>query len=336
MSHRGEMAARFAELPFMLTERPYTQTELMEHFGVDRKTIKRSIDALTEHSGIYEERDGRHVYYRAKGNFKPPPLTPAEVATLLLAQEAIGTTGLTAISSPFAKHARSLLTKVRASLPQSLRERMTAMISVYGSATAPAKDFADYAGTIDQLAMAAVECRSLLMSYHTLHSGETKDRKFDPYAVYFDPDGATMKVIGYDHSRKDIIPFSIDHIRALRETNEHFVRPSKFDLREFLAENCFNGIHGKPIKVRLRAYGVTACIFAERRFHRSQREIERIPPKSKRPESITIEMEVAGGRGLVRFILSWAPDVEVLSPEELRRDVTEVYRRSLERFADRE
>src|SRR5262245_5184663 len=324
MSHRGEMAARLAELPFMLAERSYSQKELTEHFGVDRKTIKRSIDALTEHSGIYEERDGRHVYYRASGDFKPPPLTPAEVATLLLAQEAIGTTGLTAISSPFAKHARSMLAKVRASLPRGLRERMQAMLSVYGSATAPAKDFANYAGIIDQLAMAAIERRRIWIRYYTLHSGETKDRKFDPYAVYFDPDGATIKVIGYDHNRKDIIPFSIDHIRALRETKEPFVRPPNFDLREFLAENCFNGFHGKPVKVRLRAYGVTASVFAERTFHRSHREIERVPGDSKRPDTITIEMKIAAGRGLVRFILGWAPDIEVLSPTELRREVAEV------------
>jgi len=336
MSHRGEMTARLAEMPFMLAERPYSQKELMDHFRVDRKTIKRSIDALTKHSGIYEERDGRHVYYRARGDFKPPPLTPAEVATLLLAQEAIGTTGLTAISSPFAKHARSMLAKVRASLPQSLRERMEAMLSVYGSATAPAKDFADYAGTIDQLAMAAVERRRVWMRYYSLHNGETKDRKLDPYAVYFDPDGATIKVIGYDHNRKDIIPFSIDHVRTLRETDEPFVRPPDFNLREFLAENCFNGFHGQPVKVRLRAYGVTACVFAERTFHRSQREIERVPEGAKRPDSITIEMEVAGGRGLVRFILGWAPDIEVLSPAELRREVAEVHRQSLGRLAESE
>jgi predicted DNA-binding transcriptional regulator YafY len=336
MSHRGEMAARFAELPFMLAERPYTQKELMDHFGVDRKTIKRSIDALTERNGIYEERDGRHVYYRARGDFKPPPLTPAEVATLLLAREAIGTTGLTAISSPFAKHARSMLAKVRASLPRSLRERMHAMLSVYGSATAPAKDFADFAGAIDQLALAAVERRSVWMRYYTLHNGETKDRKLDPYAVYFDPDGATIKVIGYDHNRKNIIPFSVDHIRALRQADESFVRPPDFDLREFLARNCFNGFHGKPIKVRLRTYGVTACVFAERTFHRSQREIERIPDGARRPDSITVEMNVAGGRGLVRFILSWAPDIEVLYPADLRREVAEIHRRSLERLAESE
>jgi predicted DNA-binding transcriptional regulator YafY len=32
-------------------------------------------------------------------------------------------------------------------------------------------------------------------------------------------------------------------------------------------------------------------------------------------------MRVASGRGLVRFILSWVPDIEVLSPAELRCEV---------------
>jgi predicted DNA-binding transcriptional regulator YafY len=83
--------------------------------------------------------------------------------------------------------------------------------------------------------------------------------------------------------------------------------------------------------VRLRAHGVTASIFAERTFHRSQREIERDQKDAERPESITIEMEVARGRGLVRFILSWAPGVEVLSPPELRNKVAETLRQALAR-----
>jgi predicted DNA-binding transcriptional regulator YafY len=330
-SHRGEMAARLVELLSLLAERRYTQKELMAHFGVDRKTIKRTIDAQSVHHPIAEEREGRHVYYYLSEEFKSPTFTLAESATLLLAQGAIGTTGLTAISSPFAKYAHSLLNKVRAALPPTFHEKLDAMAAVYGSATAPAKDFAPYAGMIDRLTTAAVEHRCVWMRYHTLHSGEVKERKIDPYAVYFDPDGATIKVIGYDHERKDTIPFSIDHIRSLSVTNERFTRPLDFDLREHLAKYCFNGIHGQPVTVRLRAYGVTAAIFAERTFHRSQREIERHPPGSERPEHLTIEMQVASGRGLVRFVLSWAPDIEVLSPDELRHEVAEAFRRALVR-----
>jgi len=334
MSHSDKMAARFAELPYLLAERPYTQKELMDHFKADRKTIKSSIDALSERHRITEKKEGRHVYYHSVGGYKRPNFIPVELAALLLAQEAIGSTGLTAISSPFARHAESLLQKVRDALPPSLSEKLDAMAAVYGSATAPAKDFTPYAGTIDRLTNAAVERRRVLMRYHTLHSGEVKERKLDPYAVYFDPDGATIKVIGYDHEREKIITFSVDHIRRIRETGERFERPPDWNLRDHLARYCFNGIHDEPIRVRLRAHGVTASIFAERTFHRSQREIERYPAGSERPESITIEMEVAKGRGLVRFILSWAPDVEVISPPELRHQVADAYRQALARCGE--
>ncbi|MFN0084994.1 MAG: WYL domain-containing protein, partial [Blastocatellia bacterium] len=69
----------------------------------------------------------------------------------------------------------------------------------------------------------------------------------------------------------------------------------------------------------------TARVFAERKFHPTQR---RLPGP---PDTTTIEMRVARGRGLVRFILSWVPDIEVLSPDGLRRDVAEAIRRGAER-----
>src|SRR5262249_18647308 len=199
MSHSDKMATRFAELPYLLAERPRTQKELADHFKADRKTIKRSINTLKKRHKITETKEGRHVYYYSVDRYKRPNFTPLEMATLLLAQEAIGSTGLTAISSPFARHAESWLKRVRDSLPPSLSEKLDAMAAVYGSATAPAKDFTLYAGTIDRLTAAAVDRRRVVMRYHSLNSGEVKERKFDPYAVYFDPDGATIKVIGYDH-----------------------------------------------------------------------------------------------------------------------------------------
>ncbi len=336
MSHADRMAERFAELPYLLAERPHSQKELVELFKVDRKTIKNSIDALKKRHKIIETKEGRHVYYHSAGVYKRPNFTALEMATLLLAQEAIGSTGLTGIVSPFARHAESLLRKAKDSLPPSLGEKLDAMAAVYGSATAPAKDFTPYAGTIDRLTNVAVGRRRILMRYHSLNSGEIKERKFDPYAVYFDPDGATIKVIGFDHNYEEIRTFSVDHIQRFRETGERFKRPPDWDLRDHLARYCFNGIHGEPIKIRLRAHGVTASVFAERTFHRSQREIERRPPGAERPDSITVEMEVARGRGLVRFILSWAPDIEVLSPPELRRQVADAHRKALARLADGE
>lgn len=113
MSHSDKMAERLANLPYLLAERPRTQKELVDHFKVDRKTIKSNIDALKKQHKITIKREGRHVIYSSAGEYKRPNFTSLEMAALLLAQEAIGATGLTAISSPFTRHAESLLQKVQ-------------------------------------------------------------------------------------------------------------------------------------------------------------------------------------------------------------------------------
>jgi len=336
MSHRGDLTERMILIPLKLAERPHTQRELAEIFDISGKTIWRDMTLLSKYYPISEELDGHEIQYRFLDGYeyRSPNFTPTELATLLLAQESIAATGLTAFGTPFAGYGRALLAKVRAALPPSLRDKLDALAKIFGTAAVPAKDYAPHAETIDQLTTAAVACRRVRLHYHTLHSGEVGERDFDPYAVYFDPDGATLKTIGLDHRTGQIRPFSIDHIRSLSETGETFPRPPDFDLRAFLTENCFNGIHGEPITVQLRAYGVTARIFAERRFHPSQRLIESTASAAGQEETTTIELRVASGRGLVRFILSWGPEVEVLDPPALRQEVAEAHRRALTRFGE--
>lgn len=206
-----------------------------------------------------------------------------------------------------------------------------------GSAAVPAKDFSAHTEKIETLTEAAINNRRVRIIYHSLTSDRTSERTIEPLTVYFDPDGATIKLIANDSERAAIVPFSIDRIRRVSITDETFARPADFSLETFLRDNCFNGIHGAPVNVRLRARGVTARIFAERQFHPSQRIIERTGRNAidsadaeESDETTTIEMRVAQGRGLVRFILSWTPDVEVLSPIELRREIAAAHRRAFE------
>lgn len=330
-SRRGDLTERLIKILLLLADGPRTQSELARLCGVNNVTIRRNITELIRHYFIVPERHGREMVYKFGDNyeFRPPTLTPGELATLLLAQQTIATTGITAFGTPFGRHGYTLLEKVRAALPKALREKLDTLATIFGSASVPAKDYSGHAETIDRLTNAAMSCRCVKLRYHTLHRGKTSDRLFEPYSVYFDPDGATLKVIGYDHQRKNIIPLSIDHVLSLSETGEIFTRPPDYKLSDFLTENCFNGIHGEPLTVRLRALGVTARVFAERTFHLSQREIDRITDEAGNVETITIEMTVARGRGLERFILSWTPHIEVLNPIELRKKMVAELRQGL-------
>lgn len=327
MSHRGDLTERMTRIPLLLAERARSQRELARSLRVSGKTIRRDIDILSSYYPIVAERDGREITYRFSDGYKyqSPAFTPAELASLLLAQEAIAAREPSPVRSPFANHGQSLLEKVRASLPASLRQRLDTLASIFGSAVVPAKDFTPYASTIDRLTVAAMEGRRVRLQYHTLTTDKISTRRVDPYAIYFDPDGATLKLVGYDDRRGRILPFSIDRIRSLQETGEKFTRPVSFNLKEYLTANCFNGLHGELVDIRLRARGVIARVFDERMFHPSQRTVERTPRTSKHEETTTIQMRVAGGHGLIRFILGWGSGVEVLEPESLRHQVAEAH-----------
>src|SRR5581483_7476101 len=143
ISHRGDLTDRLIKILFLLAERPHSQRELAQFFGVDGVTIRRNLEVLSIHYFIVYQLEGRErIYSFADGyEFRPPTLTPGELATLLLAQQSIAATGLTAFGTPFGKYGYTLLDKVRAALPKVLRDKLDALASIFGSATVPAKDF---------------------------------------------------------------------------------------------------------------------------------------------------------------------------------------------------
>lgn len=324
-SRRGELTARAFEIAFLLDERPRTQTELAELLRCSTRTVRRYIAALPNRFlQVSEERNERgEIVYTLIG-IKPPPLTLAELSTLMLSRQSIAATRLTAFGAPFSDAGRGLLAKIRAALPEGMRDKLDELSRVYGTALIPAKDYSAFAETIHQLTTAAAERRRVRMTYRS-HGRPPGERAFEPYAVYFDPDGGTLKTLGHDAKSGEIRPFNVDHILKLELTDERFERPGDFEFERFMEANCFNGIHGDPVTVHLRATGLTANVFAERQFHPSQKTL------LKSDSAVEIELTVASGRGLERFILGWLPDVEVLSPPALREKISEI----LETFLNR-
>ncbi len=328
MKKRENLSSRLYEVENFLCEKPRTQKEISDYFNVDRTTVRRAIDKLSWTLLIEEEKDGRNTVYRV-GKFENPSFTPLELSTLILAQESIIATGEKTIGSPFAESAKSLIEKVREKINPNLKLRLDALSKVFGSAVTPNKDFSEHFPTIEMLVKAAIDCVYVDLTYQNLYDDSAKTRRFAPYSVYFDPDGATLKVLGFDEKRQAIIPFSIDHIKKITLLKETFERPLNYDLRQFLEKYCFNGIHGEPITVRLKVSGITSRIFLERKFHISQKIIK--TRKKDNNESLIVELFVAEGRGLERFILSWMPDVEVISPIKLREKLKNTLSKSSEK-----
>src|SRR5262245_49113610 len=95
-SHRGDLTERLIKILLLLAEGQRTQSELAGICGVNNVTIQRNLTELIRHYFIVDERRGREMVYKFGDNyeFRPPTLTPGELATLLLAQQTIGSGGL--------------------------------------------------------------------------------------------------------------------------------------------------------------------------------------------------------------------------------------------------
>lgn len=89
-------------------------------------------------------------------------------------------------------------------------------------------------------------------------------------------------------------------------------RPEGFDARTH-ARDAF-GITGgeKPMKVRLLFEPKLAVYISERQWHPTQ------VLKKRGDGRIELRMETTGRKELVRWVLSWMPDVRVLAPNSLR------------------
>lgn len=327
-SKRGNLTRLAIELPLLLASGFKSKTELARHFGCDKKTIRRIIDELSLHYRITEEKRGREVFYgfAERYVFRPPALKPSEVAALWLAQKAVLMDGSTT-RLPLSQDGQSLLEKLRATLPPSLVAYLDRLVAVYGTALIPAKDYTPHLETLHRVFNAAIERRRLEVEYVSLSSQKPRKRRYDPYGLYFDPNGGTLKTFGYDSRRHGIVTLAVDHMRRVTPLEEHFSLPPDFiSVQHYLEKYYFNGFFGAPVRVRLRLFGITAQVFLERQHHVTQQVVSCTPATPGRPEMAEVEMTVARGRGLERFILSWLPEIEVLKPGWLRQRIADYCR----------
>jgi predicted DNA-binding transcriptional regulator YafY len=134
-------------------------------------------------------------------------------------------------------------------------------------------------------------------------------------------------VVGYCHLREDIRTFSLDRIRWLRiEEKVRFRYPQDFNLQEWQARGWQLQSGGEPTEVVVRFAPKTAAWISGGQWHPTQ-HLEK-----NGDGSLLFRVTVSGWEEILYWILSFGPDVEVISPDGLRdaviaaaRKMTELY-----------
>jgi predicted DNA-binding transcriptional regulator YafY len=302
---RGRQVRRLFALA-QLVGRPQgvSVAEAARSLACTRRTIYRDLAAL-EAAGypLYSESEDGGTRWRLSDRFRRQlrlPFTHDELSALWVGREALQALDGTL----FALGARSLLDKVRATLSDEVRRRLDRTQEALAVSTA-GRRYEGRGPVVDALRRAAEERRSVGLSYTSLAERRSR-RLVDPYLLWFDAAAAALYLTGFDHDRGEVRTFLVDRIRDLVCTDRPFEVGADWDARRHLAES-FAAFRGRPTAVRLA--------FTERLWHPTQ-------SVTARPDGgVELAMRVPLSPGLRGWVLSWVPEVAVLEPATLAREV---------------
>lgn len=291
---------------------------LASEIGVNPKTIQRDITFMQKDLGLPLAYDNlRHGYHysRPVHDFPLFKVTVEDIVALFLARKAIAPLQ----GSPLEATLRESFRRLSASLAGEVSFRWSDLDEVFSardSGVVPAD-----VALFEKVARAILESCELRFDYRKIDGDEWETRRLQPYHLT-EFDGGWY-VIGYDPDRKARRTFALQRIRKARPAKVRFLRPADFSLNDHLGGS-FGVWHnpadrGKRSRIRLRFTGWAARLVSERRWHPSQQ----IEWNGNLDDELIMTLELCSFEEIRRWILSWGPQVEVLSPPDLRTEILE-------------
>ena len=137
-------------------------------------------------------------------------------------------------------------------------------------------------------------------------------------------------LFAWDHARNDIRTFALGRMSNVALSGKAFEEaPVKFNLKKELERSFGVTRGGKAVDVHLRFEPNAVPLIIERLWHPTQEMIE------NEDGTLDLNMRVAIVPELVRWVLSWGDDCQVLAPTALDDMVLEKHRRCWEKGAER-
>lgn len=150
-------------------------------------------------------------------------------------------------------------------------------------------------------------------------------RSADPYG--FIVSGGRIYCVAYDHARKDMRVFALDNVAEARMLAKTFVRPQDFDVEAYAAASISGVMHAREtttVRVRFAARvakaAIAARVVAERQIARDE------------DGSVHIEYRVGDVDELMRWVLGWGLQAEIVEPTELRERVAALLSQITEKY----
>lgn len=294
---------------------------------VNRRTAERMRNIIMMHFDLEPLQDGRNKRWRISGRlgrmFTKP--TPEEMATLQAEVEALRASQQVAKADILA----GLLAKIQGALDQAARNRAAPDVEALAMAQrvfvpagpgvpVPPATFA----AIQQAIMAGCQIEFDYLAEGKVAAGW---RRVIPYGLVHGP---INYLIGKLPDR-DIAPalYRLDRMSGVRGTDIPGSIPDEFDLDAWMAES-FGIWREATHSVRLKILPAASERGLHWRFHPRQ-VLTQCEDKS-----LVVEFEAGGIRELAEHLCTWAGDVIVEQPAELREELAAIARKILDAYGD--
>jgi predicted DNA-binding transcriptional regulator YafY len=177
------------------------------------------------------------------------------------------------------------------------------------------------------LSSAERSSRSVAFSYLD-KDGNASARTVDPYGFIIH--AGRIYCVGYDHARKDKRTFAVDSVTDPVVLAKTFVRPSDFSVEAYAGTSISGVLHtGAASSVRVRfaprvaKAAIAAGVVADRQVDRNA------------DGSVDITYRVADVDELVRWVLSWGEQAEILEPVAARERIAALARSVSEKYPEK-
>jgi predicted DNA-binding transcriptional regulator YafY len=287
-------------------------TDLAARFEVGVRTAYRDLDFLRDELRTPIE------YDRARGSWwlteptAPLPsivLSEGELVAIYFAEKVLRQYR----GTPYEKDVASAFRKLQAQMTEDVVVKPDRILSFMELDPGPLPE-AD-PGVFREVLAGLTRGRRLVIRYASASSGHTLDRAVDPYRVL--NFRGEWYLVAWDERRRAVRDFALHRIRKVTVTGEPSRPSSGFDIKKYMADAFHLEKGGQPADVAVRFAPRQARWIRERRWHRSARVQERLDG------GCVLRMRVAVTSELVRWVLQYGPEAEVLAPKRLRREVAD-------------
>jgi proteasome accessory factor B len=298
----------------LLTPEGLKAAELADRLQVDRRTVYRDLDFLSEQEVPLWQLNGRYGLQRTS-YLAPIRLSFHEAIALVLAGLLLSRT-----IDERNPHVAAALHKLAVNLPYPLTAQLERAAERVQANSGGQRQVA----VLEALAEGWGTGRKVRVHYRSPRSGSLRERLIAPYAL--EPMASGIYVIGHDEWADDIRTFKVERLESAEVMDKTFVIPAEFSLEAYLDGSWGIMVGDEIVEVALRFTPESTPHVRERRWHPSQRL------ETAADGGCVLRIYVSEPLEMQPWIRSWGAEVEVLGPAWLREKIAEELRRAANKY----